>query len=304
MTVQTGQKAKTCATFEIALVSPLEWSLVVAYFRQRVITGVEHIDHECFQRSFALNGSTGLLELRPTASRRVLTGTVYGDNPPLAEVKRRLCRQFDADADPAQIRAHLGTDPHLASKLSGREAMRLFGAFDAFELGVRAILGQQISVTAASRLTARLVERWGRPIPAPGAGLAGAPVTFYFPEAIDLSQADVTSLGMPAARGRAIAAFASALVQDPNLLEPTASLSADLARLCNLPGIGPWTANYIAIRAMHHQDAFPAADIGLLRAMANGSVRPSPIELEAMAELWRPYRAYAAMMLWSGGTGG
>jgi AraC family transcriptional regulator of adaptative response / DNA-3-methyladenine glycosylase II len=172
------------------------------------------------------------------------------------------------------------------------------GAWDGFELAVRAVLGQQITVTAARQLAGRLVAAHGeRSAPADGGGL-----TTVFPSPARLAAADPASFGMPRARASALIALAASAAADARLFEPDQDLDGAVARLRALPGIGEWTAQYIALRALREPDAFPAADIGLLRAMTGADgVRPTPAALLARAESWRPWRAYAAQHLWTSG---
>ena len=212
------------------------------------------------------------------------------------ELEARLRRMFDLDADLPVIAAHLRRDPRLANLLASRPAARVAGAFDAFELAVRAILGQQVSVAAATRLAGRLAARCARCAdPWRSDGL-----TYLFPGPRDILSADLSNMGMPGARVRSIQRLSEAVEAEPDLLASSGDHERDIERLRALPGIGDWTAQYIALRALGHRDAFPASDIGLLRAMSVDGVRPSAAELAELAESWRPWRGYAAMLLWSG----
>jgi AraC family transcriptional regulator of adaptative response / DNA-3-methyladenine glycosylase II len=162
---------------------------------------------------------------------------------------------------------------------------------DPFELGVRAVLGQQVSVSAATRLAGRLVEAHGRPVP----GIAALGLTHLFPEAHALASADLTGAGVTAARTRAIGAFADAVACGKLALDGARSLVELVDDLRALPGFGDWTANYVAMRACRERDAFPASDLGIRHALDEPDVRA----VEARAERWRPWRAYAAVHLWS-----
>jgi 3-methyladenine DNA glycosylase/8-oxoguanine DNA glycosylase len=201
---------------------------------------------------------------------------------------------FDLGADPAVIGAVLSQDPLLAALVAARPGLRVPGAWDAFELGVRAIAGQQITVGAATKLTGRIVQQYGIPL-TDGTFCSG--LTHSFPPPSQLAKATLNF--MPAARAASIVGLAASFAANPTLFERGADLDASVDRLCALPGIGPWTAHYIAMRALREPDAFPAADIGLLRAMDNGQGRPTPASLLARAEHWRPWRAYAALHLWT-----
>jgi AraC family transcriptional regulator, regulatory protein of adaptative response / DNA-3-methyladenine glycosylase II len=221
--------------------------------------------------------------------------------PTLAALPRliaRIRRVFDLAADPTIIGAHLSEDPRLAPLVARRPGLRTPGAWDGFELGVRAILGQQITVVAARRLAGELTGRYGERVDTPWAEAEG--LTHVFPTAAAIAAADLSHLPMPRARSRAIGSLAAALVADPRLFEPARSLDEAVARLRGLDGIGEWTAQYIAMRELREPDAFPDGDVALQKAMADPSgVRPTAKQLRAAAEAWRPWRAYAALHLWA-----
>jgi len=201
----------------------------------------------------------------------------------------------EAGGAPGAVAACLAGDPILAPLVAARPGLRLPGAWDPFETGCRAILGQQVSVAAAIGLAGKLVAAFGTPLAEPSGGL-----THVFPAPADLVEADVArALNMPRARGAAIRALAAAALADPDLFAPAESLEAALLRFTAIRGIGPWTAQYIAMRALKLPDALPVGDVGLLRALETGTGRPSPAELLARAEAWRPFRAYAAQHLWA-----
>jgi AraC family transcriptional regulator of adaptative response / DNA-3-methyladenine glycosylase II len=200
------------------------------------------------------------------------------------------------------IGAHLSQDPALAPLVTARPGLRAPGAWDGFELAVRAILGQQITVGAARNLAAKLVATYGGQIEHPAAIRFN--LTRVFPSPQGLMGQDIAALGMPRARGAAIEGLARSVVDDPAIFTPRADLVSAVAALTALPGIGEWTAQYIALRELREPDAFPQADIGLMRALAteNGA-RPTAAELLARSEAWRPWRAYAAQHLWAGDPG-
>ena len=165
---------------------------------------------------------------------------------------------------------------------------------------MRAIFGQQITVPAATKLLGRLVEAHGARLPPATGDVEG--LSHLFPSAQRLAAADVAALGMPRARAMAVTSLARAIAADPTIFSRGASLEEAIAKLRSLPGIGEWTAQYIAMRELREPDAFPAADIGLLRAVATADgQRPSPAELLSRAMRWRPWRAYAALHLWASG---
>ncbi|GJD96875.1 DNA-3-methyladenine glycosylase family protein [Methylobacterium iners] len=270
---------------------------MLAYFAQRAIPGVEAVGDGAYRRTIALASGHAVLTVR-LGEGDALNATVVGiDGEALPAVAVRLRQMFDLDADPAAIRAGLGRDPLLADLVISRPGLRVPGAWDGFELGVRAILGQQVSVAAATRLAARLAAAFGSPFqgapPLPG-------LTHVFPTPTELAGADVAkALNMPRARGAAISALANAVAATPDLLHPGQGLEQGVARLKALRGIGEWTAQYIAMRAMREADAMPAGDLGLLRALDDGAGRPSHAQLLARSAAWRPWRAYATLHLWA-----
>jgi AraC family transcriptional regulator of adaptative response / DNA-3-methyladenine glycosylase II len=272
---------------------PFDWASIVAFLAARAIPGVEAVEGERYRRSVAVDGAIGTIEVAPAGSSTldVRVEGVAAD----AVVGRRLRRWFDLDADVAAIGRHLARDPILAPLIAARPGLRVPGAWDPFELAIRAIVGQQVSVAGARTIASRLVARTGDRLPAPAGGVVG-----LFPRPDQLAAADLSSIGMPGARARSIVGFAAAVAADPGLLAPSGDLNAIVARLRALAGIGEWTAQYVALRGLKHPDAFPASDLGILRALAGpDGRRPSPAQALARAEAWRPYRAYAAQHLWS-----
>jgi AraC family transcriptional regulator of adaptative response / DNA-3-methyladenine glycosylase II len=219
----------------------------------------------------------------------------------LPQIIARVRRVFDLAADPDTIGTHLALDPVLAPLVKARPGLRVPGAWDGFELAMRAIFGQQITVSAATKLLGKLVLAYGTLLPATAKD--GEGLTHLFPSPSRIAAADLASLGMPGARAKAASALAKVMADDPAIFSRGASLEDAIAKLRALPGIGEWTAQYIAMRELREPDAFPAADIGLLRAMAApDGRRPQPAELLDCAERWRPWRAYAALHLWAAGA--
>jgi AraC family transcriptional regulator, regulatory protein of adaptative response / DNA-3-methyladenine glycosylase II len=185
----------------------------------------------------------------------------------------------------------------LGPLVAERPGLRVPGAWDGFELAVRAVLGQQITVTAARRLAGRLVATYGEPLDSTSA-IDG--LTHVFPSPDRLARADLSVLGIPTSRAAALSSLAAALTADPEILSAKRNLDDAITRLRRLPGVGEWTAQYIAMRELREPDAFPAADVGLIRAMAaRCGRRLTSRELVARAERWRPWRAYAAQHLWT-----
>jgi AraC family transcriptional regulator of adaptative response / DNA-3-methyladenine glycosylase II len=273
---------------------PYDWAGVLAFLAPRAIPGVESVEDGVYRRTISLEGTQGVVEIGAAADACLLATITVDRLPALSVVAGRLRHLFDLDADPEPIAAHLGGDSALASRLAAHAGLRVPGAWDAFELAVRAILGQQVSVAAASTLAGRLAATFGEQLSGPTSG--GLRVLFPGPKA--LAHADLSSIGLPGARASAISSLAAAVMRDPALLRTTDFVEQSVARLLALPGIGEWTGAYIAMRALREPDAFPANDLGLLRAMRRLLAKPSPAVLLRRAERWRPWRAYAAVLLW------
>jgi AraC family transcriptional regulator, regulatory protein of adaptative response / DNA-3-methyladenine glycosylase II len=296
---------RSSVTIDLDYAPPFDWNSIVDFLAARAIPGVEAVEPGRYRRTVDLEGQQGTIEVSPANERDGLTATVrFPDAAALPSIVGRIRRVFDLDADVALIGSRLAADPLLRPLVQARPGLRLPGAWEGFELAVRAMLGQQITVSGARLLIGRLVTLCGEPF----RGTSGngdengarERLTAVFPSADRVAQADLTSLGMPRARAVAISGVAAAVVADPDLFGPGQSLDDAIARLTALPGIGDWTANYIAMRALREPDAFPAADVGLLRALAGrDGLRPTPAAVLARAEAWRPWRAYAAQHLWT-----
>jgi AraC family transcriptional regulator of adaptative response / DNA-3-methyladenine glycosylase II len=277
---------------------PYDWERMVSFLRARAILGIETVSSSRYARTIAIGDTRGFVVVEP-AEENCLKATVrFANLRNLPAIIARVRRVFDLAADPMAIGAHLSQDPVLSPLVVARPGLRVPGAWDGFELAVRAVLGQQITVQAATRLGRKLVLAFGEPFADPAAGEQG--LTHVFPTPQQLVQADLGAIGMPQARRMALASLAAGVVADPLIFGPRRSLEEAVAQLRSLAGIGEWTAQYIAMRELREPDAFPAADAGLLRAMRDGhGVRPSPATLLAHAERWRPWRAYAALHLWA-----
>jgi AraC family transcriptional regulator of adaptative response / DNA-3-methyladenine glycosylase II len=276
---------------------PYDWDGIRSFLAGRAIPGVEAVDGDTYARTIVIDGRHGAVSVRPAPGDALLATVSFPVISALPLIVARLRRLFDLAADPETIASHLGEDPLLAPLVAARPGLRVPGAWDPFELAVRAILGQQVSVAAARKLAAQLTEGYGTTIDGSGGGIAG--LTHLFPTPERLARSTLTAVRMPGQRKSAIRSLASAAAKQPALLTAGPGIDASVAALREVPGIGEWTAQYIALRALHEPDAFPAADAGLLRAVERltGS-RPTPAELLARAERWRPWRAYAALWLW------
>ena len=280
---------------------PFDWNALLAFFTPRAIPGVEEVSDGVYRRIVSVEKHVALIAVSHAPSRNALQVEITCDHvPALPVIASRLRRVFDLDADTEAIAAHLSRDRTLAPILRRQPGLRTPGGWDAFEVAIRAILGQQISVVAARGLAARLVALSTKSLALAHISLTDTALTHAFPTPQQVLVADLGALGMPAARRATIVALARAAIDQPDLFEVANSLEESIGRLRSIPGIGEWTAQYIALRGLHHPDAFPASDIGILRNAERlfGNVL-SPAQLLARSEQWRPWRGYAAQHLWS-----
>ncbi len=284
-------------TLSLAYRPPFDWNTLQRFLAIRAIPGVESVAENSYRRTLAIGDSEGLLEVAPDPSANQLVARIrLEDARHVQTISQRVQRIFDLGADPAVIASDLGRDPILAERLRAAPGIRVPGAWDGFELAVRAILGQQVSVKGATTLSGRLAERFGHP-----ARLAkdDPDLTFLFPTPAILAESDIAAIGLPQARAEAIRSLARAVASDALDLDGCCDLDDSIARLTALPGIGDWTAHYIAMRALREPDAFPHSDLGLRRALADPTGPISASRLRVISERWRPWRAYAAMLLWT-----
>jgi AraC family transcriptional regulator of adaptative response / DNA-3-methyladenine glycosylase II len=265
---------------------PLDWDAVIAYLAARAIRGVESVDtgSGTYRRTIRIEGHPGVLELRRGGDDHLLLTAHLPAFDGLIHVVQRARDLANLDHRTDEAAAHLG------ELVGDRPGLRPVGAWDAFEVGVRAIVGQQVSVAGANTLMSRLVERAATPVP----GLTTLGLTSVFPSAAELRDADLDGVGLTSARRQAIRSFASAVAAGDLVLDRSLRLDRFVDDVCRLPGLGPWTAHYLALR-LGERDAFPAGDLALRRAAGV----PSAAALAAQAEAWRPYRATAAVHLWS-----
>ncbi len=279
---------------------PYDWAFVSEFLAARAIPGIEHVDGQGYARTISLASARALeaanphavIRVRPLPGRNELELSVRGAPPAaLFQISNAARRAFDLAADPELTLRAFRSDPILGPLARRRPGLRIPGIWDPFECAVRAILGQQVTVAASRTLAARLVERAGRALPA-----ASGELTHLFPSPQSLAQADLGGIGITGARISAIRALACAVTD--GRLDLTASAHEVAAALETLPGIGGWTAQYIALRAFGEPDAFPAADIVLRRMAADGGQALTSRALAERAEAWRPWRSYAVMQLW------
>jgi len=286
------------ATLRLPYRPPYDWDNMLAFLTYRAIPHVERVVDGAYVRTLCVNGETGVVRVAKGPGDDLAVTLWFARVQVWPAVIAKIRRVFDLAADPDLIGRRLSEDPELAPMVALRPGLRAPGAWDGFELAVRAVLGQQITVVGARNIAGRLAESYGVPVDLEAARAFG--LTRLFPSAAALAALDPEALPMPRARGRGLIAMAGLAAGDPDLFGPRRSLEDAVERLVALPGIGPWTAQYIAMRALREPDAFPHADLGLMRALEDDQGRrPSPNELLARAEPWRPWRAYAASHLWA-----
>jgi AraC family transcriptional regulator, regulatory protein of adaptative response / DNA-3-methyladenine glycosylase II len=289
-------RAQADAAVELRLPyrTPYDFESLLAFYARRAIPGVEAVERGEYRRSFMVDGQPAWFGVSAIAGDSALRLRINEIRPVrLGHVVSRVRRMFDVDADPKAIMQTLTRDRRLRPLVRRWPGQRLPGAWDGFELGVRAVLGQQISVAAARTLASRIVVRFGTPFAASTDAALGA----LFPEPASLAEAELESIGLTRARAATIRGFAQACMDGHIDFSAQQTLDEIVARLCHLPGIGAWTAHYIAMRTQSHPDAFPAGDL-VLRKMAGDGVPISERNMESIAEAWRPWRAYAVMLLW------
>jgi AraC family transcriptional regulator, regulatory protein of adaptative response / DNA-3-methyladenine glycosylase II len=277
--------------------APLELDALLAFFGRRAVAGVEELDGDVFRRSLRLRRGLGVVEMRSLGDR-VAARFWLDDSRDEAEAVARVRAMLDLDADPGEIADALGRDRLMRRLVAKAPGRRVPGCADPDEIAIRAVLGQQVSLAGAATLAGRLVAAHGEPLRNP----VGA-VTHAFPSAEALaahsSRMDRKSWPMPASRRRAIAGLAEALASGDLALAPDADRRETEDRLLALPGIGPWTASYISMRALRDPDAFLASDLGVRHALDRLGLDSRPRAAEALSQSWRPYRAYALQHLWA-----
>jgi AraC family transcriptional regulator of adaptative response / DNA-3-methyladenine glycosylase II len=325
--VAAGTAAGTWLTLWLACREPFDGQSLLRFLAARAIPGVEEVARGRYARTVRVPGGPGVIELVPPPAARsgedgraartgqagrageaqVLLRVQLTGLRGVGQVVSRCRRLFDLDADPQAIDDALAADDALAPLVAARPGLRVPGAYDGFELAVRAVLGQQVSVPAASTLTGRLAARYGTrvaaasPVTGPGRPVTGpgrpadpaGPLTVLFPRPADLADADLSGLGLTTGRQATLRALAAACTADRLNLDPGTDPAETAARLAELPGVGPWTIAYILMRAVGDPDAFPGSDLGLRRAMEQLGIEAGH------ADRWRPWRAYAALHLWA-----
>ena len=287
--------ASDSSTLQLSYRPPYDWPGILAFLSARALKGIEQVTDRSYARTVRLGGATGWIAVTQSPRKpALLVEFTHSLAPVLPALLSRVRALFDLDARPDMIAKHLSRDPRLAAAVKANPGLRVPGAFNGFELGVRAILGQQVTVKAATTIACRFVEAFGEPIVTPIEGLNRlTPVPARIAAAgVD----DIARHGILAARARSIIALAAAQRSGGLDLDGGAQHDPEgsIGRLAGLPGIGPWTANYIAMRALRWPDAFPKEDIVIRHNLGGVTAR----EAERLSQPWRPWRSYAVMHVW------
>lgn len=291
LTRQTPAMPSSSTRFDLVLPARYPAEAIVSFFARRAIPGVEQVAGCRYRRSFAFAGTAGWFEIDLARGTVEVTHAVAGA---VDQVRSRVSALLDLDAPQARIRRCFTRDARLGPLLRAHGDIRVPGCWDGFELGVRAVLGQQITVAAARTIAARIIARHAVRIASAG---DDEPCHSLFPDAGALATADLDGLGLTGARVATVQALARAVSIGEVGFDPAQTTAHFVARCTAVRGIGDWTAHYMAMRALRDADAFPAADI-VLRKMLQPGTTLSTKQLELASQAWRPYRAYAVLLLW------
>jgi AraC family transcriptional regulator of adaptative response / DNA-3-methyladenine glycosylase II len=287
-----GSPAPGSLSLRLPVRPPFDGPGLMRLLASKAVAGVEDADGSGYRRALQLPRGEATISLRPAADH-VACELRLADPRDVVPAVARARRLLDLDADAAAVDKVLGADPLLAPLVAAWPGMRVVGAVDGFEMAVKAVVGQQVSVAGARTVTARLVAAYGKPVTAPD----GA-VTHQFPTAEALAAADPTTLPMPRSRGRTLVALSAAVAEDALDLDAGADRDATTAALLALPGIGPWTADYVRMRALGDPDVLLTTDLGVRRGLERLGSAGDPRSAAATGEHWRPWRSYALMHLW------
>lgn len=292
-TESTPQQAET-SQVQLAYRPPFDWEALLSFLADRALNGVEWVHEGAYYRTVRLGDSQGWIAVQHAPKRNALKVRFsHGLIPVLPMLLGRLRHLFDLNARPDIITAHLQQDPFLAPKVAMRAGLRVPGAFDGFEMAVRAIFGQQITVKAATTLSGRFVQAFGQPIETPFPALNRLSPTAETIAALDSDA--LTALGTIQKRAQTLITLAETVASGEIRLEAGANPERTMQALTRISGIGSWTAHYIAMRALRWPDAFPKEDVVLRNRLGRISAK----EAEALSQVWRPWRSYAALHLWS-----
>ncbi len=275
---------------------PYDWESVLAYLQKRIVRGIEAVDENSYSRTIEIDGRISCFQVSRAKQDAHLAVTFCGfPGKKLQYMSDRVREMFDLDAEPLTISDHLGKDKYLASIISRYPGLRLPGCWDGFEMIVRTIVGQQVTLKAAVTVLSRLVQRYGREVSQPG--IPG--LTHAFPKPEVLAELDPVSAGMPGKRTEAIKCLAQRVCSGDIVFDGTMNAETVIQRLQEIPGVGRWTTDYVAMRILREPDAFPQTDLVIKRALENiKQTEGSVVDMERRIDSWRPWRAYAALYLW------
>ncbi len=293
--VRDTRSGAACALY-LCYRPDFDWRYMLEFMKPRLIPGVEQIDDIGYRRTFRIKGgSEGWLEVIDCPERHTLKLSIYADVlDDVMRIQQRVRVMFDLEANLEPVREHLKQDELLREIVNEYPAVRLPGAWDPFEFAMRAILGQQISVKAATTLAGRIASSGGKKC----AASFPDSLTHFFPAPEEMVQADISRLGITGKRQETIRNLVEAVLSGAISLDRGQALDSFVETFTAMRGIGPWTAHYLGMRALGLTDAFPASDLGVRKALAINSKLPSEREANSRAEQWRPWRAYAALYLW------
>ena len=294
LAVQSRPGVQSCALM-LAYRPPLDWPVLLDYYRARAVIGVEAVSREVYSRSFSLDGHQGWFSLDHKPECSAVRLTVHASNLIcLMPVVWRVRRMLDLDADPLTLSTFLGRDPLLGPVWAKHAGLRVPVNWDTFEFAVRAVVGQLVSVGVATKLVGNIVHRFSEELSIP----APRGIEKVFPGPADLQRADLGSCGLTRNKANAIVSLARAVAGGTLDLEQSGPLETFIKQCMTIRGIGAWTAHTIAMRGRGDNDAFPAGDLGIVKAMAAAGQPSKPVQIRKIAERWRPWRSYAAMLLW------
>ena len=276
---------------------PYDWTLMMEFLHQRALFGVEIVEDNVYKHTVKFDNTIGTIEVQPVQGERYCFLRVPNNlSRHLLVISERVKRLFDLRANPDLIAKNLLKDKYISKFVRKYPGIRIPGAWDGFEVAVRAILGQQVSIKTATTFCRRLIEAYGEPM----VDYDKSNLSYIFPTPERIAEATLLDIGLTKMRAKTLRAFANSISSEKLAMHATQTLDNAIDSLIIIPGVGQWTANYIAMRAFGEPDAFPAGDL-ILRRVASGS-HDSPLTerlLNKKSESWRPYRAYAAMLLWT-----
>ena len=287
---QTGSLPENQYSFRLRFRPPYDWDKLLEFLKPRATPGIEQVQNDTYSRSISYRGASGYFEASHDQRTNCLIVRVrFGDPRALFFIIERVRTIFDLNADWSVIAKVLSVDKSLRHRMKTNPGLRVPGCWNGFELGVKAILGEEVTASGATQLVDRLVKRFGQPLCAENG------LTHVFPEPEILVDADIASIGMPQAQAKTIQAFSRSVLSREVNFDGSVDCDAFVSRLCDICGFGKSAAQYVAIRTVGDPDAFPSGDRGLLRNLRLKNAG----SFEHLAATWRPWRAYAAMYLWS-----